>query len=475
MRRYNIVSGILLILPIIDFALAAPLLVREKSRAYVDVAHIPEDMVTVLGERGEEIEKLAEGYLKTLGNPVDSSGAHASSSLAPSEPDHQLTNVVSAPPPNSAPSTTNLDHALVEPSSPSSAVLPVHEVEGGSEHAGPGDQLHGPLPAPASSEVGLDQGLTEAHTPQLNPNPGQSTDSEFDWEHWNKVVNPPPAPKPAPSTGSRFNWKNNLKNLVNLKDTPPSGPPSSQPSNEKPSTGLGINWKNNLKNLVNLKDTPQPGPPSSQPSNEKPSTGLGTNWKNNLKNLVNLKDTPQPGPPSSQPSNEKPSTGLGINWKNLINLKDLPLPGQGSQPSKQEPSTGLGIDWKNPFKNLANLKDAPAAPPPDQASSSQPWKPKPEPSTKSGLLGFTNTVIDLLGKLDPLPRPEAKPDSHWESWSPGPDWVPNSMSAPRRPLPSLKISSPNTEPPKEPGVEPINVIHEPPSSPDSELTQTISH
>ena len=378
--------------------------------------------MTVLGERGEEIEKLAEGYLKTLGNQVDSSGAHASSSLAPSEPDHQLTNVVSAPPPNSASSTTNLDHALVEPSSPSSAVPPVHEVEGGSEHAGSGDQLHGPLSAPASSEVGLDQGLTEAHTPELNPNPGPSTD-DFDWEHWDKVVNPP-LPKPA-STGSRFNWKDNLKNLANLKDTPPSGPPSSQPSNQKPSTGLGINWKNNLKNLVNLKDTPQPGPPSSQPSNR------------------------------------KPSTGSGINWKNLIKLKDPPPPGQGSQPSKQETS-GLGIDWKNTFKNLANLKGPPAAPPPDQASSSQP---SPKPSTKSALLSFTNSVIDVLGKLDQLPRPLPKPDSEWESWS---DWDPNLKSAPRRPQSSLKISPPNTKPPKQPQVEPVEVIHEPPSSPDSE-------
>jgi hypothetical protein len=44
------------------------------------------------------------------------------------------------------------------------------------------------------------------------------------------------------------------------------------------------------------------------------------------------------------------------------------------------------------------------------------------------------------------------------------------MPTPRLPLPSLKISPPNTEPPKDPGVEPVEVevIHEPPSSPDSE-------
>ncbi|KAN0123263.1 hypothetical protein V8E52_003216 [Russula decolorans] len=59
MRRYDIVSGILLILSIIDFALAAPVLVQEKRQASVDVVHIPKDVITVLGKRGsEEVEKL---------------------------------------------------------------------------------------------------------------------------------------------------------------------------------------------------------------------------------------------------------------------------------------------------------------------------------------------------------------------------------------------------------------------------------
>ncbi len=54
MRRYYIVSGILLILPIIDFALAAPVLVQEECQAYVDVVHIPKDVITVLEKRGAE-------------------------------------------------------------------------------------------------------------------------------------------------------------------------------------------------------------------------------------------------------------------------------------------------------------------------------------------------------------------------------------------------------------------------------------
>jgi hypothetical protein len=54
MRLYYIVSGILLILPIIDFAVAAPELIQEKLQARVDVVHIPEEAMAML-ERPEEL------------------------------------------------------------------------------------------------------------------------------------------------------------------------------------------------------------------------------------------------------------------------------------------------------------------------------------------------------------------------------------------------------------------------------------
>jgi hypothetical protein len=63
MRRYDIVSGILLILSIIDFAIAAPISVQEKRQTCVDVVNIPKDVITVLGKRGEEdLAKLAEEF-----------------------------------------------------------------------------------------------------------------------------------------------------------------------------------------------------------------------------------------------------------------------------------------------------------------------------------------------------------------------------------------------------------------------------
>jgi hypothetical protein len=58
MRQYYIISGILLILSIIDFAVAAPVLVQEKHQAGVDVVHIPKYPATMLGKRFDELSKL---------------------------------------------------------------------------------------------------------------------------------------------------------------------------------------------------------------------------------------------------------------------------------------------------------------------------------------------------------------------------------------------------------------------------------
>ena len=76
MRWYGIVTGIFLILSIIDFALAAPVLAQDKRQARVDMVRIlPNDVITVLWKRwDEELEKLREEFFKTLGKPVESSG-----------------------------------------------------------------------------------------------------------------------------------------------------------------------------------------------------------------------------------------------------------------------------------------------------------------------------------------------------------------------------------------------------------------
>ena len=73
MRRYDIIFGILLILSIIDFAPAVPVLVQEERDVCGNVAHIPKDVTTVLGKRGSEqldkFKKIAEEYFKKWGVP----------------------------------------------------------------------------------------------------------------------------------------------------------------------------------------------------------------------------------------------------------------------------------------------------------------------------------------------------------------------------------------------------------------------
>ncbi|KAF8502828.1 hypothetical protein F5888DRAFT_1120726 [Russula emetica] len=220
MRRHYIVSGILLILAIINFALAAPVLVQERRQTGIDVAHIPnKDMITVLGKRGpgdEELEKLAEDYFKTGGKPVDSSGAHAPSSSAPSDsappgPDHGSTNVVQSPAPNPASSTTNPDPLIEGPSS-TAALQGSWEYHFNAawddvfSNKGDDEFSFWPQHNPSLTEHGSDHELTGAHAPQpnLNPNPKKRplTDPEpdFDWNYWMNKVNKedPPRPRPAP-------------------------------------------------------------------------------------------------------------------------------------------------------------------------------------------------------------------------------------------------------------------------------------
>ena len=53
MRLYNIVSKILVILPIIDFAVTAPLLAQEKLQARVNVVHISAHAITKRADDSE--------------------------------------------------------------------------------------------------------------------------------------------------------------------------------------------------------------------------------------------------------------------------------------------------------------------------------------------------------------------------------------------------------------------------------------
>jgi hypothetical protein len=217
MRRYGPISGILLILSIVDFALAAPALVQEKRQASVVVSHTPKDVITVLGKRWNELELLEtqwKKYFDDLGHLEESSSSssspatHSSSSSAPSSPDHGSTNVAQAPQPNPAsPDHGSTNVAQAPQPNPASPTANLHQWDDVYSYKG-NDGSHGPLYTPtssayASSGYGSDQEFAKAHAPEPNSNPWSSTDSDsstdpdFDW-------NDPLAPPPRPASPNEF-------------------------------------------------------------------------------------------------------------------------------------------------------------------------------------------------------------------------------------------------------------------------------
>jgi hypothetical protein len=240
MWRYDIVSGILLILSIIDFAIAAPISVQEKRQTCVDVVNIPKDVITVLGKRGEEeLAKLAEGLAKTWGKPIDSSDGHTLSSSSPPGPDHEPTDVVQGPAPNPASSTAN-SGLLMEPSSPTSTGAISNSFEDrfnaawDKAHSDKGsDTSSGSMFTAMSTEYGSDtepewatahaEWATE-HVDEVNPIPipGPSTgaDPYFDWEHWQNAPSPP---KPLSPKGISLAPKYQIGYVKQLNVEPSTG------------------------------------------------------------------------------------------------------------------------------------------------------------------------------------------------------------------------------------------------------------
>jgi len=201
MRRYYIVSGILFILSIIDFALAAPLPAQGKHQAFVDAVHTPKDVMAVPGKRGgEELENLAEQYFKTWGKPIDSSDAHAASSSAPPGPDHGA--------PNPASSTAKPEPSM-EPSSPLSTA-PMQGSESWDDRVKAWDDNFSnkgsatslePLFTPTGSGYGPGDEWLVGHSPKPKPNPNTlaaglptGADPNFNWEYWMNLDDSPPRP-----------------------------------------------------------------------------------------------------------------------------------------------------------------------------------------------------------------------------------------------------------------------------------------
>lgn len=176
MRGYFVVFGILLILPIIDFAVAAPALAQVKRQAGVDVVHISEDAISMLGERGDESNELLLKYTSYIenyfANPEELSHTRPPSDSQLSAPadgwtdlNQPLATIPEEPSPVSSP-----DHVTPNPNpgSLTEAGYDLMEV----------DPPRGPTPGPSSSTISpTDHGLMPAHAV---PNPGPLTESDYE-------------------------------------------------------------------------------------------------------------------------------------------------------------------------------------------------------------------------------------------------------------------------------------------------------
>ena len=282
MRRYDIVSGILLILSIIDFAFAAPVLVQENC--YADMVHMPKDEITMLGKRTYGAEELEE-FVKSLEIPGEWPNWHEPSSSAPAGPasDHAPARLAPAGP-------EPPDHA-----SPSSAP--------GQDYENPPQQLETGSSAPAETDPGFDwehwqKKVNEEDSPPVQPhdNPAenvnqpetgsQEPDPNFDWEQWQKKVDEEddPPPTPGPPTDPNFNNWVGLKNVLspvmnwvknwakNLKPTSSGSDPYVMAANQPPLYPLSLTDQYDL----NLPLAPTEEYSYLYPGSRVPGAGLPT-------------------------------------------------------------------------------------------------------------------------------------------------------------------------------------------------------
>jgi hypothetical protein len=480
MRRYDIVSGILLILSIVDFALAAPVLVQEKRQACVDVVPIPKDGVPVLGKRGnEELEKLAADYFKTWGEPVESSDAHASSISAPPGPDHGSTNVVQAPGPNQASSTAN-PGLLMEPSSPSSVQGALGDPLPEDQWSNKGDDgsdASEPLFTPGSSENGADHESTGVHP---DPIPPTNPDPDFDWNYWMSLDDPiPPRPASPKEIGLAPEYQ------VGHVQQPDPGSP----------TDPDFDWNLWGKDLGDpLAPSPKPASqkelglaPEDQEHVQQPNTGPLTDPDFDWDHWMNLDIplAPSPRPASQKELDLATEHEEHVQQPNLASSKSgLSKPGYSypGYPNPGYPNPNLADEyfWGKPVESSdAHALSSPAPPGPDHGSPNVVQSPAPNSASSTANPGpivepsSPSSTAPMQGSWD---RFNALWDDQWwykpgahvpqPNADPGPltelDSDRNLMSAHQPEQEVATPPSPDLGSPKEPEYD---VVNEPPPSP----------
>jgi hypothetical protein len=248
MHRYCIVSGILLILPIIDFALAAPVLVQEKRQAGVDVMHIPEDAITMLGKRGDEFDELLHTLLAVTENRFATPGEPSSSAtLGPAD------------------GWTNVKQPLPSiPEEPSQESSPDHASPGSSDTSSSSDEFN-------------ELWLSIFGHPESPLSPPKLDESSASWG--------------LPPSGPAGGWTDVNQPLPSIPEEP--SPVSSSPDNALPSPGPSTESGYEL-----MKEDAPPGP-SDPASSAMSSADHGLMGSDAPPNPGEMMDVPPSSPVSS--------------------------------------------------------------------------------------------------------------------------------------------------------------------------------
>ena len=213
-----IVYGIFLIFPIVDFALAAPVLAQDKHQASDDIADMPTYPIIVLGKRvgdsdieGEGIELVGNWIPKPIKNyipiakPKESSAAHGSSSSTSLEPGDVKPNAINDPAQNPEESP----HLLTGVHAPLTGQV-------NPTYFHPDNELLGAHAETPTMPTDLGSDHTVVVEPS-SPTKGPSTEPDFEMVHGPQLI------PISSSTESGFE----------MVDMPPSGQASSTDSNRE--------------------------------------------------------------------------------------------------------------------------------------------------------------------------------------------------------------------------------------------------
>ncbi len=212
MRGHDIVPRTLLILTVITFALAAPVLVQEKRQACADEDHVHRDVITVLGKRavGDDLHMLWDGPWR-FGNVWGEAEEHVPE--------------VHAPPPNLA----GVDVPEVHAPLPNLVGVVVPEV-----HAPPPNLagvhvpgVHMPMDGPwdfGNVRGGAEEYVPGVHAPPPSPAGVHGPEVHGPWDFWNLGL--PEGQVPAVRVPSHGSEDSNRESMELGGDAPPASPES---------------------------------------------------------------------------------------------------------------------------------------------------------------------------------------------------------------------------------------------------------